>query len=209
MIGFACQVLTKHNFIFFATRHFNLRRVLAAFNFQKEQHMTSDAAGVKRIYYHGGKAGLPVGGYILPAAETGYTELDRRLKENFGEYYEDVYDMNLVYTTTQAEWAIPYAVVCNGWVYEVEPEGEISSEQDELGQPTGFRCSRARIVSRVQIPSYRSRHVLVMLRAGRTMVDCYFWLLDDEDAAAPLEPPPGLSRLKREMWKKKARKGTL
>jgi hypothetical protein len=45
-------------------------------------------------------------------------------------------------------------------VYEVEPEGEISPEQDELGQPTGFRCSRARIVSRVQIPSYRSRHVL-------------------------------------------------
>jgi hypothetical protein len=41
------------------------------------------------------------------------------------------------------------------------------------------------------------------------MVDCYFWLLDDEDAAAPLDPPPGLSRLKREMWKKKARKGTL
>ena len=47
------------------------------------------------------------------------------------------------------------------------------------------------------------------LRAGRTMLDCYFWLLDDEDAAAPLEPPPGLSRLKRELWKKKARKGTL
>jgi hypothetical protein len=35
----------------------------------------------------------------------------------------------------------------------VEPEGEISPEQDELGQPTGFRCSRARFVSRVQIPA--------------------------------------------------------
>jgi hypothetical protein len=67
--------------------------------------MTNDdrEAGVKRIYYHGGRAGLPVGGYILPAAETGYTELDRGLKEKFGEYDEDVYDMNLVYTTTQAE----------------------------------------------------------------------------------------------------------
>jgi hypothetical protein len=51
--------------------------------------------------------------------------------------------------------------------------------------------------------------MLDMLRAGRTMLDCYFWLLDDEDDAAPLEPPPGLSRLKREMWMKKARKGTL
>jgi hypothetical protein len=61
----------------------------------------------------------------------------------------------------------------------------------------------------VQIPSYRSRHVLGMLRSGRTMLDCYFWLLDDEDEAAPAEPPPGLSRLKREIWKKKMRKGTL
>jgi hypothetical protein len=65
--------------------------------------MTSNAACVKRIYYHGGKSGLAVGGYILPAAETGYTKLDRRLKDVFGEYDEDVYDMNLVYTTTQAE----------------------------------------------------------------------------------------------------------
>ena len=173
--------------------------------------MTTDAneVAVKRVFYHGGRAGLSVGEYILPAAETSYIKTDRLLKEKFGEYDEDDYDMNLVYTTTQAEWAVPYAVVCNGWVYEVEPEGEMSPEQDELGQPTGFRCSRARIVSRVQIPSYRSRHVLDMLRGGRTMLDCYFWLLDDEDAAAPLDPPPGLSRLKRELWKKKARKGTL
>ena len=64
--------------------------------------MTTDApeAVLKRIYYHGGKAGLSVGEYILPAAETGYTKLDRRLKDVFGEYDEDVYDMNLVYTTT-------------------------------------------------------------------------------------------------------------
>ena len=64
--------------------------------------MTNNARspGVKRIYYHGGKAGLFVGGYILPAAETGYIKLDRRLKDVFGEYDEDVYDMNLVYTTT-------------------------------------------------------------------------------------------------------------
>ena len=34
--------------------------------------------------------------------------------------------------------------MCNGWVYEVEPEGEISPEQDELGQPTGIAsCQRA------------------------------------------------------------------
>jgi hypothetical protein len=50
----------------------------------------------------------------------------------------------------------------------VEPEGEISPEQDELGQPTGFRCSRARFVFTGADP-----------------------------------------RLKREMWMKKARKGTL
>jgi hypothetical protein len=56
--------------------------------------MTSDAAGVKRSYYHGGKAGLSVGEYILPAAETGYTKLDRRLKEKFGEYDDDVYDLS-------------------------------------------------------------------------------------------------------------------
>jgi hypothetical protein len=99
--------------------------------------MTNDARspGGKRIYYHGGKAGLFVGGYILPAAETGYTKLDRRLKDVFGEYDEDVYDMNLVYTTTQPEWAIPYAAVCNGWVYEIQPEGEMSPEQDDFVSP--------------------------------------------------------------------------
>ena len=43
--------------------------------------MTSNAACAKRIYYHGGKAGLSVGEYILPAAETGYIKLDRRLKD--------------------------------------------------------------------------------------------------------------------------------
>ena len=64
--------------------------------------MTTDAneVAVKRVFYHGGRAGLSVGEYILPAAETGYTKLDRRLKDVFGEYDEDVYDMNLVYTTT-------------------------------------------------------------------------------------------------------------
>lgn len=56
---------------------------------------------------------------------------------------------------------------------------------------------------------YRWEHVRSMLRAGRPMLDYYFWLLDDEDDAAPLEPPPGLSRLKREMWAKKQCKGTL
>jgi hypothetical protein len=69
--------------------------------------------------------------------------------------------------------------------------------------------ARARIVSRVQIPSYRWGHVLGMLRAGRTMTDCYLWMLDDEADEAPAEPPPGLSRLQRERMEKKMRKGTL
>jgi hypothetical protein len=44
---------------------------------------------------------------------------------------------------------------------------------------------------------------------SRPLLDYYFWLLDEEDPEAPLEPPPGLSRLKREMWKRKMGKGTL
>jgi hypothetical protein len=42
--------------------------------------MTTDAneVAVKRVFYHGGRAGLSVGEYILPAAETGYTKLNRR-----------------------------------------------------------------------------------------------------------------------------------
>jgi hypothetical protein len=59
--------------------------------------MTNDAreVDVKRMFYHGGKAGLPVGGYILPPVKTGYNKLDRRLKAVFGQYDDDVYDMNL------------------------------------------------------------------------------------------------------------------
>jgi hypothetical protein len=118
-------------------------------------------------YFHGGKAGLPIGGYILPASETGYSRLDKDLKKRYGEYDADVYDMNLVYTTSQVEWAIPYAIACSGWVYEVDPEGELLPEQDELGLDTGLRCSRARI-SRVTISPSRMARVTSMLRSGRT-----------------------------------------
>jgi hypothetical protein len=102
--------------------------------------MTNDerSPGVKRIYYHGGKAGLPVGGYILPASETGNTKLDRKLKKKFGgEYDECVYDRTLVYTTTQVEWAVPHAVVCGGWVYKCETRGRDLARAGRSWFPNG------------------------------------------------------------------------
>ena len=63
--------------------------------------MTSNAACAKRIYYRGGKAGLLCWRIHLTGGRNGLHQT-RSSAEGCvrREYDEDVYDMNLVYTTT-------------------------------------------------------------------------------------------------------------
>jgi hypothetical protein len=169
-----------------------------------------------RVFYHGGKAGLPVGGYILPAKEIGYNEMERAFKIMYGRDYtiedavaEGIYDPNYVYLTTDLAYATTRAAVKRGWVYEVEPVGKVESDVDFLA----YRCSRARIISRVHVPENDLKSYWDFDRRWRSgkienpIMEHYLWLLGNEEA--PPQPPPGLSRLKREIWKRKARKGTL
>jgi hypothetical protein len=56
--------------------------------------------------YHGGRAGLMVGEFILPVAETGDIHTKRLLEEHIGEAAaEDILDVNRVYFTTDINWA--------------------------------------------------------------------------------------------------------
>jgi hypothetical protein len=115
-------------------------------------------------YYHGGKAGLPTGGYVLPASETGHDQRYKWLQKVYGDFDATRYDMAEVYMTSDVNWATAYAAEPNGWVYEVEPVGAIEMDPDEDVLGMSWKCSRARILSRVHIPSRRWRHLREMLR---------------------------------------------
>jgi hypothetical protein len=119
-------------------------------------------------WYHGGKPGLPVGSYILPAAQIGATRTD--LLEHLddlgvgGGYYEPT---KFCSVTTDLDWAIVYAsyhLSRRGVVYEVEPVGEVTEDREgELYGVPWFKCERARIVRVAKIPfakmhKLRQRH---------------------------------------------------
>jgi hypothetical protein len=126
-------------------------------------------------FYHGGRPGLPVGGYILPAAET------NSVQHSLIDQLEDVgnpeaYDPAVAYVTTDLDWATCFAAYhpsSRGQVYEVEPEGDIIRDRDidpEPGQPLfcdfSYRCTRARIVRVVKIPFWKTQTLRSRARNG-------------------------------------------
>lgn len=84
-------------------------------------------------YWHGGPR--IVGDEITPPIEHG------RARVCHGERW--------VYITPERGLALNYAVTCHGWLYEVEPIGEIEQDPESI-LPLGasLRCPRARIIRR-------------------------------------------------------------
>ena len=83
-----------------------------------------------------------------------------------------------VFITPDRGLATTYASTCNGWVYEVAPEGDITQDPGSFLPPgTSMMCPRARIVrrfkpSRVEV---ERRRALVGLFAALDLVRLTDW----------------------------------
>ena len=86
-------------------------------------------------YYHGGPK--VDGTHILPPSVTGAARVMH------GEHY--------VCVTTEYTLALTYAATCDGWVYEVAPDGPVVRDPDSM-LDTSLRCPSARIVRRIRPP---------------------------------------------------------
>ncbi len=115
---------------------------------------------IEGVYYHGGTAYMKVGDYVLPRSVTGLAALRdsmsfERQVAFIGEDLQIFEDGEWAFITENFKLAAYYAVRCElrqkrGWVYRVEPEGEIEIDPDRVIDC--FRCSRARIIAVEKIP---------------------------------------------------------
>jgi hypothetical protein len=87
-------------------------------------------------WWHGGPH--VCGQWILPPIESGKCRTSDGLPDR-------------VYITPLKSLALTYAATCDGWVYEVEPEGEILPDPDSIIYTSrSSMCSRARIIRRIK-----------------------------------------------------------
>ena len=87
-------------------------------------------------YWHGGPK--IVGTVVRPPAETGVCRSD---PEATGDGW--------VYITPRRHLAMTYAATCHGWLYEVEPIGEVEQDPGSVLPPgASLRCRAATIVRR-------------------------------------------------------------
>lgn len=95
-------------------------------------------------YFHGGPAGLR--GEILPPERTGAATT-----ADYGAAH--VCRRDRVYLLTDPELAIVYAAGAisqrPGWVYEVEPVGDVEPDADWLGPEGASVCARRARIRRV------------------------------------------------------------
>lgn len=104
-------------------------------------------ASTRRVYWHGGAPGLLIGERLLPPAVTG-------TQVTLGTYMGEEgkapagYRADRVYVTALHEAAELYATLYpgGGWVYLVEPEGELVADPDYTEAGVSFACTAARIV---------------------------------------------------------------
>jgi hypothetical protein len=96
-------------------------------------------------YFHGGNAGLKVDDYILPPSVTG-------VPQN-GIVSSQVRRKDRVYVTTDVVAAIGWASAHpRPQLYEVEPEGELTSDPDDKRTGVTAECSKAKIAVVHTIP---------------------------------------------------------
>jgi hypothetical protein len=116
------------------------RRRLAA----KARLVIDNPAPAQRRF-HGGNAGLEIGGYILPPSITG-------AKQN-GVVSSRIRRRDRVYITTDIPTAILWAAQHpTPLLYEVEPHGTIEVDPDHKGADVSFQCMKAKIIAVHEIP---------------------------------------------------------
>ena len=95
-------------------------------------------------FYHGGRPGMKTGQFILAPAVTGTS----KTLANYGA--EGLCRRDRVYVTTDhvaaAMYAGMYSTKKAGWVYEVEPVGEVEPDPDCSQPGLSFSAEKARII---------------------------------------------------------------
>lgn len=100
----------------------------------------------QRPYFHGGNAGLKIGGYILPPSET-------KVPQN-GDVPSHIRGKNHIYMVRDFIEAAPWAAHhTNPIIYEVEPEGVVENDPDVEKPGLSYRCPKAKIIAVHQIPA--------------------------------------------------------
>jgi len=128
--------------------------------------MTDDPGGVplkSAPYFHGGKRGLAVGGYILPPSTT------KVLSAPDFVAMGGVHRRDRVYVTTDLVAAQLYAVSNSGagqkpTVYEVAPEGDLEPDPDCRHAERSYACEKAKIIAIHNVPGKlikKARRVLL------------------------------------------------
>jgi hypothetical protein len=120
--------------------------------------MTDASAKSAARYFHGGKRGLKVGDYILPASVTG-----RESASNFGvqNHRKD----RVYVSTTLTDAQLFASASLDPIVYEVNPEGELAPDPD-CRSGVSFTCPKAKIVSVHKIPGKTIKKARKALIAG-------------------------------------------
>lgn len=120
-------------------------------------------ASTRAAYWHGGAPGLQVGDYILPPSvtRTRYT-----LSAYVGEEESRAgYQPTRVYLTSEREVAEVFAAMYpnGGWVYRVEPEGQLEQDPDVAERGMSWVCERARIVAVMPLDEERVIDILTSI----------------------------------------------
>ena len=121
----------------------------------RSENPTSDASRSATRFFHGGNAGLRVGGYILPPSETGVSP--NGFVPGGARRIDRIYIASDL--TAAIGWASAHPAPI---VYEVEPEGEAINDPDHKGQGISFECKKAKIVAIHTIPP----HIIENARAA-------------------------------------------
>ncbi|WP_129590875.1 NAD(+)--rifampin ADP-ribosyltransferase [Bradyrhizobium shewense] len=99
-----------------------------------------------RPYFHGGNAGLKVGQYILPPAETGAAQN--------GSVPSHIRGKDHIYMVRDFVEAAPWAAHHESpIIYQVEPEGNVENDPDVEKPGLSYRCPKAKIVAVHNIPA--------------------------------------------------------
>jgi hypothetical protein len=119
-------------------------------------------------FYHGGRAGLQPGGYILSPAERGAQSATLVIAARSGvlEQVRELYDPGRVYVCDSVDWALAFAFARFGpraAVYQVEPAGTVERDPD---YEVTYHCERARIIGMVPVQT-QIRRLMEWHRRGR------------------------------------------